>query len=154
MNLASIQNRYSIGIFIILLTAYAFLAPAAKWDAMSRTRTALTYAIIDEGHLYIDTYQESLIDKALYKGHYYTPTSLGPSLLGLPVYAVLKVASSAPVIRDHVTVSQLRSFATIVITILGSAIPGALLGVLVFLFALRFTAEIRVALSVALIYGL
>jgi hypothetical protein len=55
---------------------------------------ALSHAILNEGRITIDTYHWNTIDKAYYKGHYYTDAAPGLSVLAVPVLALFQLAYS------------------------------------------------------------
>jgi len=108
-------------------------------------------------------------------GHYYTDKSLGPSLVALPFYMVFKAAAALPPIERFIqSGSGLGNFgdtlnpegegirpeavyqgmALTFITFFAMAIPSAMLGMVVFLFAARFTSKDSYAFLLALAYGL
>lgn len=108
-------------------------------------------------------------------GHYYTDKSLGPSLVALPFYMIFKsIAALPPFERFIESSSGLGNFgdtlnpdgegirpeavyqgmALTFITFFAMAVPSALLGAVVFLFAARFTRKNIYAFVLALAYGL
>ncbi len=113
-------------------------------------------------------------------GHFYTDKSLGPSLLALPFYMVFKVIAALPPIErilesgkglggfsdtlnpegqaatsPEVLKENLRQgMALTFMSFFASAIPSALLGVVVFLMAARFAKKESYAFILALAYGL
>lgn len=109
-------------------------------------------------------------------GHYYTDKSLGPSLLALPFYMVFKGIAALPPVANFIENgagglgnltdtlnpegSGLRSdavyqgMALTFMTFFAMAVPSALMGTVVFLFAARFTSRDLYAALVALTYGL
>lgn len=109
------------------------------------------------------------------QGHYYTDKSLGPSLVALPFYMVFKGIAALPPVEHFIqSGSGLGNFgdtlnpdgegirpeavyqgmALTFITFFSTAIPSAILGMVVFLFAARFTSKDRYAFILALAYGL
>ena len=56
----------------------------------SNSRMDLIYALGDQGRVQIDDYHQNTGDKAYFAGHHYTDKSIGPPLLGLPVYVIFK----------------------------------------------------------------
>jgi hypothetical protein len=74
-------------LFLFLWMVYAFFIQYPNVNQLSRYDATL--AIIREGTPRIDTYHENTIDKAYYKGHYYSDKAPGLSLLAVPVYAGL-----------------------------------------------------------------
>ena len=109
-------------------------------------------------------------------GHYYTDKSLGPSLVALPFYMVFRTIAALPPIQRFIESGAggmgnltdtlnpegagLRSdavyqgMALTFMTFFAMAIPSALLGTVVFLFAARFTRRDLYAFILALTYGL
>lgn len=108
-------------------------------------------------------------------GHYYTDKSLGPSLVALPFYMVFKgIAALPPVQRfiesgkgigkvsdtldntgDDITPRKVYEYMALTfITFFTSAVPSALLGVVLFLMAARFANKDSYAFLLALAYGL
>jgi 4-amino-4-deoxy-L-arabinose transferase-like glycosyltransferase len=108
-------------------------------------------------------------------GHYYSDKSLGPSLVALPFYMVFRAASALPPIQNFIASGQsigafgdtlnpegegirpeavYQGLALTFITFFAMAVPSALLGVTVFLFAARFAARDSYAFLLALAYGL
>ncbi|HEX2908462.1 MAG TPA: hypothetical protein VHO69_16440 [Phototrophicaceae bacterium] len=145
----------------------------ADWGANSRAD--LVYAVGDKGVLYIDDYHENTGDKAQFEDHYYTDKSLGPSLVALPFYLVFKAVAALPPIERFIESGQgLGSFndtlnpdgqgvrpeavyqglALTFMTFFAMAIPSAILGVVVFLFAARFANRDWYAFILALAFGL
>ncbi len=108
-------------------------------------------------------------------GHYYTDKSLGPSLIALPFYTVFKVIAAIPPIERFIASgSGLGNFedtlnpegagirpdavyegmALTFMTFFAMAVPSAVLGAVVFLFAARFTTKDAYAFILALAFGL
>jgi hypothetical protein len=109
------------------------------------------------------------------QGNYFTDKSLGPSLVALPFYMIFKgVAALPPIERFIQSGSGLGNFgdtlnpdgegirpeavyqgmALTFMTLFAMALPSAFLGMVVFLFAARFTSKDRYAFILALAYGL
>ncbi len=152
MNSNHVKKIYAVGLFAILLTTYAYLSPAAPLDGVSKTRAAIAFAIINEGHLYIDNYKDEALDKAFYQGHYYTSMSIGPSLIGSPGYLFVKAVFSLPIFGDF-SPYLIQLIGTMAMTLLAASIPSALLAVVLFLFTCRFTKNAFLAFLLSLIYG-
>ncbi len=108
-------------------------------------------------------------------GHFFTDKSIGPSLLALPFYMVFKAVAAIPPIQNFIQSGRglgalgdtlnpegqglrpnalYEAMALTFITFFASSIPSALLGVVLFLMATRFTNNLFHAFTVALIYGL
>ncbi len=108
-------------------------------------------------------------------GHYYTDKSIGPSLIALPFYMVFKAVASLPPIERFIQSggglggfedtlnpdgegirpdAVYQGMALTFMTFFATAVPSALLGVVVFLMAARFAKRDSYAFLLALIYGL
>lgn len=77
-------------VFILLAISYGYFYQDPGWNGNSRL--GLTFAIVREGRLTIDTYYNNDAsglktgDKSVYQGHYYTDKAIGSSLLAAIVY--------------------------------------------------------------------
>jgi hypothetical protein len=108
-------------------------------------------------------------------GHYYTDKSIGPSLVALPFYMVYKIIAAFPPIENFIesgssigamddTLSPegegirpeavYQYLALTFISFFATSILSAILGVVVFLMAARFTRKTYYAFIVGLVYGL
>lgn len=108
-------------------------------------------------------------------GNFYSDKSPGPSLLALPFYMVFKGVAALPPIQNFINSGKgvgslgdtlnpdgqgirpqavYEYMALAFITFFASAIPSALLGVVVFLMACRFAKKESYAFVLALAYGL
>ncbi|MBI5671245.1 MAG: hypothetical protein HZC41_24880 [Chloroflexi bacterium] len=168
------RRTYAITLFCVLLVCYGYFMPKwADWGANSRAD--LVYAVGDKGVLYIDDYHDNTGDKAFFEGHYYTDKSIGPSLVALPFYLMFKAVAALPPVQHFIeSGSSLGAFsdtlnpdgqgirpeavyqglALTFMTFFAMAVPSALLGVVVFLFAARFAHKEGYAFLLALAYGL
>ena len=72
-----------------LLLCYGFFRQAPAWNEYSRYDLVLS--LVNHGSTIIDAYEENTGDKAFYAGHYYSDKAPGTSLLGVPVYALLRL---------------------------------------------------------------
>jgi hypothetical protein len=137
-------------VFLLLFLCYAYFLPRAdRSDWAASARADLVRAVADRGVLHIDDYHENTGDKAYYDGHYYAVGSIGPSLLALPGYLAVR-----PLLSRIAKPERRARAALWVMTLTAASLPGALLGVLVYLMATRFTANESHALLLALTYGL
>jgi len=168
------RRAYAITLFLLLLVCYGYFMPKwADWGANSRAD--LVYAIVDKGSLSIDGYEDNTGDEAFFEGHYYTDKSIGPSLLALPFYAVFKAIAALPPVQSVIEngaslggfsdtlnpegqgyrpEAMYQGMALTFMTFFAVSIPSALLGVVLFLFAARFTSRDSYAFLLAFIYGL
>lgn len=160
-------------VFLLLLVCYTFFLPRwADWNANSRMDLIL--AVVDQNTLAIDSYYQNTGDYAYYQKHFYSDKAPGTAFLGIPVYAAFKVLGGRALVdalaarfANSAFLSTLYSdgrglrnesiyfFAALaVVTFFTSIIPSALLGMVLFKFALEWANSTRVALLTALAYGL
>jgi len=133
------------------LVAYVYCIPRGVL-ANPDTRIALTSAIVDHHALRIDPYAGSLMDRALYHGHYYTDKAPGMSLLAVPAYAALHlVLPSATLNTKHTLPAYF--FTRYLLTSLVLGIPAAVFVGLLWRFLLPMLGRRRGAV-LALGYGL
>ncbi len=160
-------------IFLLLLVCYTYFLPRwADWNVNSRMDLVL--AVVDQHTLAIDSYFENTGDYAKFQGHYYSDKAPGTSFLGIPVYWVFKTLGGRAIVESIGTrfansafVSTLNAngrglvmdslyyFAALTfVTFFISAVPAALLGVVLYRFALHWANTSSIAMLVALAYGL
>lgn len=161
------RTLYAVMLFLILLACYSYFRPPLNWATSSRAD--VVYALVEENTFIIDHYHKNTGDKAFFEGHYYTDKSVGPSLIGLPVYIVYRTIASIPAIRSLLQADTSIPFkdelinwpnglyfrwALSLMTFFGAALPSAVLGVMVFFFANRFAKKMVYAFILALAFGL
>lgn len=160
-------------IFLVLVVSYTYFLPRwADWNVNSRMDLIL--AVADRHTFQIDEYYQNTGDYAKYNEHYYSDKAPGSSLIGIPVYAVFKLLGGrgiieriAPKLENSAFVSTLYAsgrgmvvenlyfFAALTfVTFFTSVVPSALLAVLLYQFALERAKSAKIALIVALAYGL
>lgn len=168
------ERRIQILLFVLLFIAYIFVLPRwAEWSQNSRLN--LTFAIVDEGQLSIDTYYKNSGDYALFNGRHYTDKAPGPSFFAVPVYAAVRPILRMPIVQSAIErVSHSPAFANTlnqdgsglmadkiyyfivlyISTVIVVCLPAAVLGVLVYRFVRHMGVRMGWSLAVALIYGL
>ncbi len=161
------RTLYAVMLFFILLACYSYFRPPLNWATTSRAD--VVYALVEENTFIIDHYEKNTGDKAFFEGHYYTDKSIGPSLIGLPVYMVYRSIASIPAIRSLLQPDTSISFKDELInwpnglyfrwglslmTFFASALPSALLGVMLFFFTNRYATKAVYAFILALAFGL
>ena len=147
-------------LFALLLVSYSFFFyMGGNWNINSRL--FLVHAVVDRGTLNIDAYQagpQGTGDKAFFKGHYYTDKAVGASFLAVPVYAVVRPllgGLGGLFTDDPQSISRLQWFAgNYLANLFVTALPSALLGVLMFLLLGRFGFPPADRVWVTLAYGL
>ena len=101
------QRRHEVLIFLLLLLCTGYFVPrAGRGDWNATARADLVFAVVDRGVLWIDHYHENTGDKAYFEGHYYAVGSIGPSLLALPAYLVLKPILALPPLARRLDQSE------------------------------------------------
>ncbi len=73
---------------VVFLVAAHFILPGGQVNA--DTHLFLTVSVVDRGTLNIDPFSQLTSDIAAWHGHYYTDKAPGLSLLGVPLYALIK----------------------------------------------------------------
>ena len=173
-----------ITFLILALSYAYFLPKWGDWNANSRANLVYAVVDqgvlhIDDYHentgdkaCYPGPYD---LEEDTCEGHYYTDKSLGPSLVAIPFYVaysglttIIPVDSLInsenlpgnfadtlnPEGRGAIEESIQQGMALTFITFFAMSVPSAILGVAVFLFALRFTERPINAFVLALAYGL
>lgn len=141
-------------IFVLLWGSYAYFWQGRDWNNASRLM--LTYALVDRGTLSIDGL-EIHVGGDLARGpdgRLYTEKAPGQSFLGVPVYALLKVVGGYP---DHpLNLPQARPYwwRDYWVTLGTSGLLTAILGVVLYAFALRLGTSHSMAVLLAVAYGL
>jgi hypothetical protein len=119
-------------LLVFLLLAFTYGYYAHDPGANGNSRLDVTFAIVQEGRLTIDSFHDQVdtqtIDKSFYNGHYYSDKAIGASLLGVvfyaPMYWLMKLTSFELDLR------QIKYILTFLVIGLPSAIAGCLLYIL------------------------
>jgi hypothetical protein len=161
-------------VFIALLFCYGYFFP--RWaDPNQNSRLDMIVAVVDDGTFQIDKYVQNTVDYAKVGEHYYSDKAPGTAFLGIPIYAGLKFFLNLP-IMDSLTAklgdnkafqATLRedgsgilkqkvrfALAQVVITFIASALPSALLGLLLYRLLAHFAPGERLRSVLVLGYGL
>ncbi len=163
-----------IGLLAILLLCYVYFFP--HWaDPNQNSRLDMVVAVVDDGTFQIDKYVQNTVDYAKVGEHYYSDKAPGTAFLGIPLYAGLKVFLNMPLMDGLMTkLSNSEAFkatlrengsgillqkvrfalAQIALTLVVSALPSALLGIVIYRFLARFKAGRWSRISLVLGYGL
>ena len=177
VRLVSEQHRErwtAIALFLPLLLCYTYTLP--RWaDPNQNSRLDMVVAVVEDGTFEIDKYVGNTVDYAKVGEHYYSDKAPGAAFLSIPVYAALKVVLDQPVMdgvmerlaNNEALQATLReggtgllehkvrfAIAQTVLTFVASALPTALMGVLLYRLMARFTARIWPRAAVVLGYGL
>ncbi len=139
-------------VFMLLTVCYGYFYQDPGWNG--NARLGLTFAIVREGRLTIDSYYNndasglSTGDKSVYKGHYYTDKAIGSSVLGAlvyyPIYAVIRILG-------HPVAIWIQKY---LLTFIVMGLPSALAGSLIYLFCLYLSKSRPKSLVVTLAVAL
>ena len=89
------NSTTSVGIFLLALAAFAWLAPQSPRNSQIVSRLGLTVSIVESGRLDIDRFAKRTRDKARWNGHYYADKTPGLSFLAIPVVAATTYIADA-----------------------------------------------------------
>lgn len=136
-----------VPLFFLLIGIYAYFYQAG--GANQNTRFDLVRSIVEEQTFQINLYHNNTTDKAKRESHYYTDKAPGVSWLGVPVYEaiIILVGNKSQPPRYLDTSMYLATVAAI-------AIPSALGGVMLFVFAGMLGLSSRASVALSLAYGL
>jgi len=171
---ANMEQATQLSLLLLLLFCYAYFFP--RWaDPNQNSRLDMVVAVVEDGTLQIDKYVANTVDYARFEGHYYSDKAPGAAFLGIPVYTVLNVVLDLPLVErltdrlanseafqatlredgSGVSLQKVRfALAQVVLAFSISALPSALLSLLLFRIAARFTANLWPRVGVALGYAL
>jgi hypothetical protein len=124
------MKREALLVFLLLAIIYGYFYHNPEWNGNSRL--GLTFAIVEEGRLTIDSYHDQVgtftKDKAIYNGHYYSSKAIGSSLLAafyyFPLYRLEQL------LNVNLSIEELKYLLTYFSIGLPSALAGALMYVL------------------------
>ncbi|MBI2372356.1 MAG: hypothetical protein HYV07_00015 [Deltaproteobacteria bacterium] len=104
---------------ILALGSYAYFEQGGGWN--QNTRFDLTRALVERREASIDAYHSNTGDKAQKDGHYYADKAPGVSVLGAPVFGLVRALSFA---SESPSGEQLRTAAWVV-TLASVGVPSA-----------------------------
>jgi hypothetical protein len=170
----NLERLNAIVVFLLLLFCYSYFFP--HWaDPNQNSRLDMVVAVVDDNTFQIDEYVHNTVDYAKAGEHYYSDKAPGAAFLGIPLYAGLKAFLDIPLMNGLMTrLSNNEAFratlrengsgillqkvrfaiAQVVLTLVASALPSALLGVLIYCLSARFKASRPYRIGLALGYGL
>lgn len=135
-------------VLLVTMMACAYMYSIARgFLPNSDSHLALTRAIVDRHTFRIDSYAGVLIDRASYRGHFYTDKAPGLSIALIPAYLVTRLLSPA------VAAGQFDFIARYAVTFLGLGVPSALFIGLAWRTLLPYAGR-RVAAFLLVLYGL
>lgn len=167
-------SQREVWLFLLLLVSYAYFFPRwAMWGP--NTKLDLMMAIVDQGTLSIDDYYQNTGDYALYEDVHYSDKAPGTSFLGVPFYALFKLATGTSLMDSVMTrlstnaamVDTLQedgtgflkgkvyfAMALTFVTFFVASLPSALLGIVVYRFLGHFTPYPFPRILVVAVYSL
>lgn len=86
---APVRREILVALFLLLI--YGYFQQGAGWNENSRFD--LIRALVEQRTTKIDHFEQNTGDKAFYQGHYYSDKAPGTSLIGAPVYVLLKIGA-------------------------------------------------------------
>jgi hypothetical protein len=126
----SATKKEALFIFFLLAFIYAYFFHDPAWNGNSRL--GLTFAIVEEGRLTIDSFHDQggtfTEDKAIYNGHYYTSKAIGSSLMAVLFYFPLYRLEH--LLNVKLSLEQVKYLLTFFSIGLPSALAGSLMYVL------------------------
>src|SRR5262245_34560782 len=134
----------------ILFLSYAYFYQGGGWG--QNTRLDLIRALVEHNTVFIDLYSGNTGDLACANGHDLLDKAPGASFVAVPAFAVVRTAITARG-RNPTTPAAIHGLAYVT-TVAGAALPGAIVGVCVFLAALRLGGDKTSALVAALAVGI
>jgi hypothetical protein len=150
------RNLAIILVLSLILTYSLFLQDAKNDNIVSRE--SLTLSIVQDGALSIDRFQKFTIDKAFFRGRFYSDKAPGMAILAIPPvyaarFALKTLGRDGPVIEKG-ELTRYYSFYVYVSTLLTSGLFTAAAATMLYLTARRLGATQVGALFGALSYGL
>ena len=150
-----------IVLFVLLCLCFAYTLP--RWaDPNQNSRLDMVFAVVEDGTFQIDKYVENTVDYAKVGEHYYSDKAPGAAFLGIPVYAALRIVLNQPLVDNAMSylensealkatlreggtglLEQKVQFAAaqVVLTLVSSVLPTALLGVMMYCVLGRFVTH-------------
>ncbi len=147
-----------------------------RWaDPNQNSRLDMIVAVVDDGTLSIDKYVGNTVDYARVNGHTFSDKPPGSALLGIPLYAALKLALNAPLMDQLVarlaespafqatlkadgtgiTSDKVRfALAQVVLTALIPGLCAVALGLMLYGYLLGLGLSAGWSAAVALVFGL
>lgn len=152
MSLPFRRTRNSLAIFALLFFCNVYFFP--RWaDPNQNSRLDMVIAVVEDGTFQIDPYVGNTVDYAKVGAHYYSDKAPGAAFLGIPIYAGLRIVLDSPLLVNlnerigkseafgttlraggsGVNTEKIRfALAQVVLSLFISALPSALLGVLLY----------------------
>jgi hypothetical protein len=124
-------------VFLLLAFTYVYFYHDPGWNG--NDRLGLTFAIVEEGRLTIDSFHNRegtfTNDKAFYNGHYYSSKAIGSSLIAVFFYFPLYQLEN--LLDVKFSVQELKYL----LTILSIGVPSAIAGSLIYVLCKQVTGD-------------
>jgi len=169
------QDRLNQTLLVfVLLVSFLYFLP--RWaDQNTNSRMDMIVAVVENGTFQIDPYVQNTVDFAKVGDHFYSDKPPGAGLLGIPVYAVLRLPLNSPFISPLVTrlsanpafqatlnasgtgISEDKvriAISQVAITYLVATLPTLFLALLLYRFLRKIQIQSGVSLFTVLAYGL
>jgi hypothetical protein len=119
----------AITIFVLLAFILGYFYQGSSWNENSRFD--LIFAIVQEGRLAIDSFQNQpgmdTGDKAYFNGHYYSDKAVGPAVIGAILYAPMYWLGRN---SNFLSLAFMKQLLTFLVVGIPSAIAGSLMFIL------------------------
>ncbi|MFB3895517.1 MAG: hypothetical protein ACE14V_04355 [bacterium] len=147
-------NRIELLLFLLLLIAYSYVWHKPSWNDLGRYD--LIMAIVDQGTVSIDAYEQNTGDKAIFNGHFYSDKGPAPALLGVPIYWILNQFQALFGLTqiEHMVSLLIWFTKYIIIRILVISLPSAILGVILYRLLNLVMEDKKYALILTIAYSL
>lgn len=139
------MNKRELLLFLLIFFSFLYFFHSPPYHNIN-SRLDLVYAMVDKGTFVIDDYHQNTIDKAFFKGQYYSDKAPGLSLFGALLYRFLKLLT-----KGHSLSPEMVRYLIRIFTI---SLPSALLGLLFYRFLGHFTKKEALKITLTLGYSL
>jgi len=139
----------AVAIVVFLAAAY-FILPGSQVNA--DTHLFLTVSVVDRGTLTIDPFSRLTSDIAAWHGHYYTDKAPGLSVLGVPLYALIKLTLLHG--QPYMAIPSMDMWVRYLLAVALAAVPTAVTAWLLFWLLARMGVSRGWCAGLALTYGL
>lgn len=127
-------RRTDAGLFCLVFLAAACIHHPVDYDN-TQSRFCLLSSVVDFGRLDIDMYKDETIDISVVDGVTYSNKAIGAPLVASPIYWMLR--NLTPIRHDR----PLSPRAVYICTLLSTALPFAILGIVLFRFQVLLGAD-------------
>lgn len=137
MSLTAVHWKLATVLGLTSFLSFIYFYEGGGWNQNSRFD--VLRAIIERHTLQIDAYHENTLDKAHFRGHYYSDKAPGQVFLALPFALVARPAIQALGVDPQSAWGEY--VLSYIVTVCTTALPTALAGICLFFLALRFGCD-------------